>query len=189
MTFCYIAQMDEQRSWLRRARRILSVWLLTCIICNLDQNVMQVPRFNHICYSSGYSNQVGPTWCRGERVWVEPVLAESSSSFSSSSSFPPTSASSYSLPSTLAADNGASCRKCSYPSSWYLLPCILVFLKLNSFLSMFPPQCRKGEEDLLSQGWSHEGGLSFPTWTTRRRRKSGSHRCRARRHWNLQGKS
>jgi hypothetical protein len=65
MRFCYIARMDERRSWLRRARRILSISLLTCIICNLDQKVMQVPRFNHICYSSrGYNNQVGPTWCR-----------------------------------------------------------------------------------------------------------------------------
>jgi hypothetical protein len=144
MTFCYIAQMDG-RSWLRRACRILSIWLLTCIIWNLVQKVMQVPRFNHICYSSrGYSNQVGPTWCCGDRVWVELVLAESSNSFSSSSSFPPTSASSYSLPSTLAADNGVSCRKCSYPSSWYLLPCVLVSLKLNSFLSMLPSQWRKG---------------------------------------------
>jgi hypothetical protein len=46
MTFCYIAWMDERRSWLRRARRILSVLLLTCIIRDLDQEVTHGTSFN-----------------------------------------------------------------------------------------------------------------------------------------------
>jgi hypothetical protein len=63
MTFCYIARMEERRWWLRRARRILSVWLLKCIICNLDKKVMQVPRFNHIRYNNHATViQVRPTW-------------------------------------------------------------------------------------------------------------------------------
>jgi hypothetical protein len=46
MTFWYVAGMDEHMSWLRRARRILSVWLLTCIIRDSDQEVTRGTSFN-----------------------------------------------------------------------------------------------------------------------------------------------
>jgi hypothetical protein len=67
MTFCYIARMDERRTWLRRARRILSIWLLTCIIRDSDQEVMRGQKLTHDCYSNRtatvaatcYSNRPG----------------------------------------------------------------------------------------------------------------------------------
>jgi hypothetical protein len=74
MTFWYITRMDEQRSWSRRARRSLSVCLLTCRISNSDQEVMHGPRFNHNCYSNRGYSAMGRTHIG--QVPIEPIFAE-----------------------------------------------------------------------------------------------------------------